>query len=416
MSLLCVLLCLAVQPAVAITITIDYKYDLAQNGGSNFFSSGNPQGGTGGAQATAAMNAAASYYSTILTDTFDAITIPGPYHSNFPGSTSTKTWSWQERFQHPSTTNPNELVTNPVVNADQYVIYVGARSLDAGTAGKGGPGGWLRPAPAESGSGGYTQGDVNNITAITANFDQLIAKRGESSGFAGWGGSISFDNDGSTSWFFNHLGTPSGNITDFYSVALHELGHALGFGVSTEWTTLVENSKFIGNKAENQYGGNAIPVAASPDQGHWNFGIQSVVYGTVTGQETLMDPDIQNGTRKKVTALDAAALEDIGWSLGPPPALPAVNGDYNNNGIVDASDYAVWRKRLGQNVTLPNDTTPGTVTAADYTVWRTNFGKVASGSGSGALLAAGEVPEPTSGLLAVMFAMCVYFYRSTLRR
>jgi hypothetical protein len=194
------------------------------------------------------------------------------------------------------------------------------------------------------------------------------------------------------------------------------LGHALGFGVSTEWTTLVENSKFIGNKAEIQYGGNAIPVASSPDDGHWNFGIQSVVYGAATGQETLMDPDIQNGTRKKVTALDAASLEDIGWSLGPAPPAPAVNGDYNNNGIVDASDYAVWRKRLGQNVTLPNDTTPGTVTAADYTVWRSNFGKLASGSGSGALLAAGEIPEPASASLVLMLVLFTCFNRSTLRR
>ena len=106
-------------------------------------------------------------------------------------------------------------------------------------------------------------------------------------------------------------------------------------------------------------------------------------------------------------------MQDIGWSLGP---APGVNGDYNNNGVVDAGDYAVWRKRLNQNVTLPNDTTPGTVTAADYTVWRTNFGKSASGSGSGTLLASGEVPEPASGLLALMLAMCVYFNRSTLRR
>ena len=30
-------------------------------------------------------------------------------------------------------------------------------------------------------------------------------------------------------------------------------------------------------------------------------------------------------------------------------------GDYNNDGIVDAADYVVWRKANGQNVTLPND-------------------------------------------------------------
>jgi len=129
-----------------------------------------------------------------------------------------------------------------------------------------------------------------------------------------------------------------------------------------------------------------------------------------------MDPDIQNGTRKRLTALDAGALQDIGWSLGSPPVVQGVNGDYNNNGVVDAADYVVWRKRLGQNVTLPNDTTPGTVTAVDYTVWRSNFGKIASGSGSGVLFAAGEIPEPASGLLAGMLTLLLYFNRRTLRR
>jgi hypothetical protein len=126
-----------------------------------------------------------------------------------------------------------------------------------------------------------------------------------------------------------------------------------------------------------------------------------------------MDPDLLNGTRKKLTALDAAALQDIGWLLGPAPGL---NGDYNSNGVADAGDYVVWRKRLDQNVTLPNDTSPGTVKAVDYTVWRSNFGKVSSGSGSGSLLAGGEIPEPTSALLALMLAIGVYFNRSLHRR
>jgi hypothetical protein len=89
-------------------------------------------------------------------------------------------------------------------------------------------------------------------------------------------------------------------------------------------------------------------------------------------------------------------------------------GDYNNNGVVDAADYAVWRKLLNQNVTLPNDSTPGTVTQADFDVWRAHFGEkgvipsstlfrglvhyVTSFSGSS--LDGGSVPEPTSVVLA----------------
>src|SRR4051794_38767773 len=86
---------LGARPATAFNITIDYTFDLPANGGNNFFGSGNPQGLTGGIQAKAALEAAATYYSTILTDTFDPITIPPPYHSSALGSTGVVTWSWQ---------------------------------------------------------------------------------------------------------------------------------------------------------------------------------------------------------------------------------------------------------------------------------------------------------------------------------
>ena len=43
--------------------SIDYTYDLPASGGTNFFGSGNPQGATGGAQAKAALEAAANFYS-----------------------------------------------------------------------------------------------------------------------------------------------------------------------------------------------------------------------------------------------------------------------------------------------------------------------------------------------------------------
>ena len=93
-------------------------------------------------------------------------------------------------------------------------------------------------------------------------------------------------------------------------------------------------------------------------------------------------------------------------------APPGITGDYNNNGVVDAADYIVWRKRLGQNVTMANDMTPGTIRAVDYTVWRTNFGR-ALGAGS-ALGAA--VPEPTASLLVLTGGTTIVIVRRKRQR
>ncbi len=82
-------------------------------------------------------------------------------------------------------------------------------------------------------------------------------------------------------------------------------------------------------------------------------------------------------------------------------------GDYNQNGIVDAADYTVWRNNLGGTTSLPNDDTPG-VGPDDYIRWKINFGQTA-GSGSGAIANA-AVPEPATAamLFLAMLAMCTH--------
>lgn len=87
-------------------------------------------------------------------------------------------------------------------------------------------------------------------------------------------------------------------------------------------------------------------------------------------------------------------------------------GDYNNDGIVDAADYTVWRDALNSDAPLPNEgATPGVTTQEDYLVWSANFGAVALGSNSfriiegvvayGAVPEGVAIPEPTCFALAV---------------
>jgi hypothetical protein len=100
---------------------------------------------------------------------------------------------------------------------------------------------------------------------------------------------------------------------------------------------------------------------------------------------TMVSPD--NNTSFFASLLVA----DVG-----PPMLP---GDYNNNGVVDAADYVLWRKHRGTNTALPNDPIGGTIGTAHYNTWRTNFGSMA---GSGSSLAA--VPEPAA-FLSLLLAL-----------
>jgi hypothetical protein len=58
------------------------------------------------------------------------------------------------------------------------------------------------------------------------------------------------------------------------------------------------------------------------------------------------------------------------------PPAPTLPGDYSGSGVVDAADYVVWRKMLGTDADLPNDTSPPEVGTADLGVWRENFGEI----------------------------------------
>jgi glucose/arabinose dehydrogenase len=74
-------------------------------------------------------------------------------------------------------------------------------------------------------------------------------------------------------------------------------------------------------------------------------------------------------------------------------------GDYNDNGIVDAADYTIWRDSFGSTSDLRADGDGDQlIDDDDYAVWKWTFGNLAN---AGAATALSAVPEPASVWLLV---------------
>jgi hypothetical protein len=154
-------------------------------------------------------------------------------------------------------------------------------------------------------------------------------------------------------------------------------------GVTTVWTGTAESGVWSGHSA-----------------GDWNDPAQDATVGDVYS----LDPAwIDNGT---LAGSQSARLYGIST-----PRVSTLYGEYNDNGVVDAADYVMWRKNLGSSVTLSNDQTPGFVTQPDFDVWRGNFGIVGILTGGGASIDSASVPEQSSLLLLAIGAISLLGYR-----
>jgi len=257
-------------PASAIQIVFDYSLDT-----SGFFST---------QLSRDVLQAAGNTLGNRLSDNLLDITSSGRN-------------SFTANFNDPSS-GLSTSQTDYSVAENALVVFVGSRELNGSTLGIAGPGGF----------------------GVRGNQDFLdrVSTRGQvgapNTDFGPWGGTISFDS--TTNWYFDSDLTTSNDISgsDFYSVALHEIGHVLGLGTSASWNNLIVNGALVGPTLGT--------VSLDSSEGHFASGTRSEVDGV--GQNAAMTPSIRSGTRKEFTDLDYAALTDIGWQVTTVPVPAAV--------------------------------------------------------------------------------------------
>lgn len=317
-------------PIEAAIVQLDYSFDAA-NG--NFF-------GTH-ADAKAAVDAAAQDIGNAITGALGAITTNS--YTGMSGGTSA-TFDWSFAVTNPST---GATVTQNVFNSpvNLVTVYVGMKPLSGVTLGVGGPSGagfsfagggspseWTSAvAAAESASnaamtrgGGPVIGTLSGSSTLggtTANYNVS---------YGAILGSLSLDNDSDNNgtadndtllasyWHYNHTTAVAAGKNDLYSVALHEILHAIGFGASGTWDLQHTGTTWNGSNVIALTGDGANKV--SGDGGHIAEGAMSISLSTGLAQEAVMDPSITVGTRKTLTQLDLAFLRDLGFTTVPEPS------------------------------------------------------------------------------------------------
>jgi hypothetical protein len=250
-----------------------------------------------------------------------------------PSGTNT----WTATTQHPVTNAPVS-IPNLIVNANEFVVFVGAQNFNSSQLGFGGPGGF-------QGSG--SQAWLNTL----ASRGQTGALGSRPNDFGPWGGVMSFSS--TANWYFgtDPAGLGVGQF-DFLSVASHEFIHVLGFGTSASWNQLVSGNQFTGANARSAYDATGNPPL-SADRKHWAPGV------TDGGSGAIMTPILRAGIRETVTPLDMAALDDIGWQRGTSSVTVTGNHVYSDNGSYPIS-MTLTASRLGQQVRQANATITNT--------------------------------------------------------
>jgi len=153
------------------------------------------------------------------------------------------------------------------------------------------------------------------------------------------------------------------------NIAAFEFRYGTSIRILGQWSGGLDN------------GGEMLTLADQADQVIQSFAYQD---GDDPGEEAWPTAPDGNGPSLVVFDTEGDYNDGANWRAsslthGTPGAEePAHNGDYNDDGIVNATDYAVWREALGQSVapfSSADGDGSGMVDQADYQVWRLTFGQ-----------------------------------------
>jgi hypothetical protein len=210
-------------------------------------------------------------------------------------------------------------------------------------------------------------GIVSDIT----NPDSLIIGQGDAG--IGFNSAFSFD--------FNPDDGISSNLTDFDSVATHEIGHALGFiatsgssnagaaiavwdlfrfrpatattlasfGTAPRVMSIGGSQVYFNNQlstfATFELGlstGGSNPTAGVGDgrqSSHWRDDDLSSTLPNIG----IMDPTLGDGERSTISENDLKAIDMFGYTLGGPPRVPPPNDNFVGSGTVTGTN--LWATR-----------------------------------------------------------------------
>jgi len=367
------------------------------------------------ATARAALEAAASDVSLFISTSLNPTS--ALFEATYNGTEAYINTSYN--YNNPNA--PGTLIYGPTsLPADTFLLIAGTENISTGdTLATGSPGGLSVSAGSDAifnfndfqtaldlaaaqGSANLARGGGPTIGNLTLTFappnDDISFDISYGPGI----GAITFDSDtnnaGGTDnatllnsfWHFDHTTDVHPDKFDFYSVALHEIIHAIGFSSSLTWNTLRTGNDWLGSEVIDLLGTGNNVLNAVGDHIAQSLDSESIVTGQT--QKPVMVPSIGNGERRTLTRLDAAFLRDLGWDFA------LLTGDANNDGVVDAADFLAVEANFGllgfaDGFLFGDANDDGRVDGDDILAIERYFGATLPGL---------SVPEPATALLLAL--------------